>query len=808
MKLPLRAAAICLAAVLTLGMMQPATAFATGNLPDTEESVSEEQEEPEEEPEEILETNLDEPLELDQEEISDSEEETTPDPEESTDPEGETETDSEKSADPEEEVKTDSEKSADPEEETNADPEETSETDSEEFAESEIMLMAADLEEVEVENNHDDGTSLTLTNVELDIPDGVNDTFVYQIYIWKTNANGTVSPITGDHYDYICNYSNDDCKGISFTSKRLYYTTAYSYGLPYTNYYTTYGYGTVALSAGQSVTIPNLPEGCSYSILTAASANYYVKSLTSTYGTVDHQIGTVVVYGASGPNQVTCVNDYAPHSFRLSEEVISSDPNSIYDDFTFTIYLYSYSSSGNQPLFNGDSVQVEISTDNQEGALPLEMEDTLTFQKEENVQLPGISKAGTYNVAQVTLKPGQSIVLKNLGEGNYGCYVLQSPNDHYSLYTLKSRHVYQDNVSDYIGSYDDRYNYINSCGVSSSAGFINAQVDLSITKEVEGSDTTREFTFNVYLLRYSPDTGLYSSFEGGTYQLEYTNSTRDEEKTVEFQTGTDVTMTSSFTDYTDNISYDAEWAAAQIKVAAGQTVTIKNLPSIIAYYIEEVPVDNYTLTKATTTASDATVDASYAIYNLLCLDDTAFTFTNTFTPAAGLDLTLSKTVSGNMVDETDMSKVFTFDITLTDADKKPLSNRDIAVQLPDGTETVRTTDSSGALTVQLKHGQSAVIKDLPAGTKYTVKEEEDETTNVYTTTFTVTGGSAEEGENRSVSGALDAGKDVTVQVNNENSFVVVPTGVETENAPYLLFLTGSAAALLLLLASRRRQKRR
>jgi hypothetical protein len=158
-----------------------------------------------------------------------------------------------------------------------------------------------------------------------------------------------------------------------------------------------------------------------------------------------------------------------------------------------------------------------------------------------------------------------------------------------------------------------------------------------------------------------------------------------------------------------------------------------------------------------------------------------------------------------MVDETDMSKVFTFDITLTDADKKPLSNRDIAVQLPDGTETVRTTDSSGTLTVQLIHGQSAVIKDLPAGTKYTVKETDG---GGYTTTFTVTGGSAEEGENRSVSGALDAGKDVTVQVNNENSFVVVPTGVETENAPYLLLLTGSAAALLLLLASRRRQKRR
>jgi hypothetical protein len=388
-------------------------------------------------------------------------------------------------------------------------------------------------------------TSLTITNVELDIPDGVNDNFTYQIFLWSTNANGTVNALTGYYGDTY------------FRSQRLYYTTAYSYGLPYNSYYTTYGYTTVTLSAGETVKIPDLPEGCSYVILVSASANYYVKSVECTYGTVDDQIGTVSVTDASGPNKVVCTNDYAPHSLRLSEEVMSSDPDSVNDEFTFKIYLYSHGSSKNTPLFSGDSVKVDITTDGRDGIEAPNLGNTLTFTTTESITLTGLSIPGTYNVATVTLKHGQSIVLQNLGS-DYGCYIYQEPVIHYMLYTLKSRHVYTNNLYDYVGSYDNYYNYIDSCSVSSSVGFVNAQETLSITKKVVGSDTTRNFVFNVYLLQYYPDSARYAPMREGTFNLSYTNPTGNEPKTVDIGLRSDISKKSTLTDSVNNTSYTAE----------------------------------------------------------------------------------------------------------------------------------------------------------------------------------------------------------------------------------------------------------
>jgi hypothetical protein len=329
-------------------------------------------------------------------------------------------------------------------------------------------------------------------------------------------------------------------------------------------------------------------------------------------------------------------------------------------------------------------------------------------------------------------------------------------------------------------------------------GFVNSQENLSITKKVEGSDTTREFTFNVYIMLYSFDTGRYSPLGDDTYELTYTNPTGNEAETVQFKTGTEIAKTiSGLTDY-NNSTYTGEFAAAQIKVAAGQTVTIKDLPTWICYYIEEVPVDNYTLTDLTTTDADATVSASAsALYSWYSQTDASATFTNTFTPKDGIDLTISKTVTGFG----DQTREFPFQITLTDADGSPLSDRDIMVKLPDGTETVYTTDANGVLTVYLKHGQTVTLEDLPKGTKYSVEERD---ANGYTTTFHVSGSEAT--ETKLLKGMLDVAESKTIQVNNDYS-LVVPTGIKTENRPFAYLFAGSAVALLLLLIEKRLRKK-
>jgi hypothetical protein len=532
--------------------------------------------------------------------------------------------------------------------------------------------------------------------------------------------------------------------------------------------------------------------------MVAASANYYVKDVTCTYGTVDTQIGTVYVEGASGHNDIVCINDYAPYSFRLSEEVISNDPGSGDDVFTFDIYLYDSSGSVDTPLYDEDSVQIAISTDGTGSAGAPNMGSTLTFTKV-STTLPGRSSAGTYHMATVDLKAGQSVVLKSLPQ-LYSCYVYQHPDPHYMLYMVKSRQVNTNDSTTMDNSYTYSYSCIESCHVSSSAGFVNAQVTLSITKQVEGSDTTRPFTFNVYFLQFVPDVGNYKPLISDTFKLTYTNPTGNEPSTITIGQSSELSKQTNLTDYNGN-SYTAEWSSAQVQVAAGQTVTINDLPAGIAYFIEEVPVTNYTLTSASSVGS-GTVNASKNVYNWLCLTEEAATFTNTYVPPVGNDLTVSKTVTGNLGDT---NQAFSFYIALTDQSGSPLSSQDIQVLLPGrSTATMYTTDTSGGLTLSLKHGQAVTLQDLPQGTQYTVTETG---ASAYTATFSVSGGTYDAPVGHTQSGALTGSSDVTVQVNNDLT-VAVPTGIRTEAQPFLVLLALSLVTLLLMILGKRRNARR
>jgi hypothetical protein len=96
------------------------------------------------------------------------------------------------------------------------------------------------------------------------------------------------------------------------------------------------------------------------------------------------------------------------------------------------------------------------------------------------------------------------------------------------------------------------------------------------------------------------------------------------------------------------------------------------------------------------------------------------------------------------------------------------------------------------------------LENLPKGTKYTITE-----TNAseYTTTFAVTGGSYSTPKSKSVSGAMDDGTDVTVDINN-NFYFVVPTGIRTDTEPLLLLLALPTATLLLIIVKKRRSAHR
>lgn len=82
-------------------------------------------------------------------------------------------------------------------------------------------------------------------------------------------------------------------------------------------------------------------------------------------------------------------------------------------------------------------------------------------------------------------------------------------------------------------------------------------------------------------------------------------------------------------------------------------------------------------------------------------------------------LKIAKKMEGGS--EEDGKKEYTMNLTLTDSDGKPLAGT-YTVKKDEGTGSV-TPDSRGTCRISLRPGQYAVIRNLPAGTKYKVTED-------------------------------------------------------------------------------------
>lgn len=139
-------------------------------------------------------------------------------------------------------------------------------------------------------------------------------------------------------------------------------------------------------------------------------------------------------------------------------------------------------------------------------------------------------------------------------------------------------------------------------------------------------------------------------------------------------------------------------------------------------------------------------------------------------------LTVSKTVNGNMGDR---NREFDFTVQAQNSEGQPVS--------VDGTyEGILVRDGQ----FKLKHGQSLVIPELPYGVTCTVTESIPEEEG-YTTTVKVDGGEEKSSK--------------TVTVENMNTAAVidftntktlnVPTGIFTDNLPYLMMLAMAAIGL-------------
>lgn len=152
--------------------------------------------------------------------------------------------------------------------------------------------------------------------------------------------------------------------------------------------------------------------------------------------------------------------------------------------------------------------------------------------------------------------------------------------------------------------------------------------------------------------------------------------------------------------------------------------------------------------------------------------DKSDTFENTY--SAGT-LTVKKTVTGNLGDK---NKEFDFTVTFAAPEGKDWTP---AITLPTGAGMVE--DNPMSYTFKLKHDGTATFGNLPAGVTYIVTEAE---VQGYTTT------------SAGDEGTIVAGLNEVTFTNDKHG--EIPTGVTTENLPYVLligFVVLAGAALLI-----------
>lgn len=171
-------------------------------------------------------------------------------------------------------------------------------------------------------------------------------------------------------------------------------------------------------------------------------------------------------------------------------------------------------------------------------------------------------------------------------------------------------------------------------------------------------------------------------------------------------------------------------------------------------------------------------------------------FTNTYN---SYSLEVEKTVKGSLGD---LNENFTFTITLGKAAGKDNNYASAIVRSDnsdnDGTWTW-TADGQAQKTVTLKHGQAAIISNLPVGVTYTVTEN----------------GKGAEGWLYEVTGEAAATNDVLPSItdnNNDNKVNIIndhkgvpDMGVVLDNAPYIAMLAIVAIGGVALMLNKRRR---
>lgn len=186
------------------------------------------------------------------------------------------------------------------------------------------------------------------------------------------------------------------------------------------------------------------------------------------------------------------------------------------------------------------------------------------------------------------------------------------------------------------------------------------------------------------------------------------------------------------------------------------------------------------------------------------------TFTNT--AVTNSDVTITNTVKGTAAN-TDEYFAYTvilrdgtgsYAIEYSDSSDTTYSNPTTIEAKPDGAD-----ESGYAVTIYLKSGQSATIKNLPEGADYSVTQAaNDYDSSSYlisdSDTASISTDSTTDGESLEATGSVDDANADTVAFTNTKGFVAA-TGITSNTLPFVMIAAIAVAGVVVLLVKRRRR---
>lgn len=203
-------------------------------------------------------------------------------------------------------------------------------------------------------------------------------------------------------------------------------------------------------------------------------------------------------------------------------------------------------------------------------------------------------------------------------------------------------------------------------------------------------------------------------------------------------------------------------AALEEELKTGQWFMITGLDAGIGSRIKEKGIQNYKPSfkvsdnqnvRKAKDSSEAGSDLSSADEILSC--NTAYDYTNEFSEPETVELSLSKFLAGDLINDDDRAKRFTFSMKLSGLDDEALYSY-FYTSDPDHPTNFTSENGRYDDTLSLRGGEKVILTGLPAGTGYTFTETNAEGFDSHYK-ITDESGTADAAEGNSSSGTLTAG---------------------------------------------------